>query len=81
MLNAARQALRTGIIVAEKDFISDKSIGYVEKTDVILFPDVAYDYVISYYSRLGKIFSEGLSWARDSFKLGQFALNQIEIKF
>lgn len=58
-LQAISQALRAGTIAASKDFINDKSIGYVEKTDVILFPDTAYDYVISCCSRLGNIFSEG----------------------
>ena len=74
-LQAIAQALRTGAIAASKNFISDKSIGYVEKTDVILFPDAAYDYVISYYSRLGKIFSEGKRTLWDKF----YSLNLIEV--
>lgn len=74
-LQAVSQALRTGFIAASKDFVADKSIGYVEKTDVILFPDAAYDYVISYYSRLGKIFSEGKRTLWDKF----YSLNLIEV--
>ena len=74
-LQAISQALRAGTIAASKNFISDKSIGYVEKTDVILFPDAAYDYVISYYSRLGKIFSEGKRTLWDKF----YSLNLIEV--
>lgn len=74
-LQAIVQALRTRDIAASKNFISDKNIGYVEKSDVILFPDAAYDYVISYYNRLGKIFSEGKRTLWDKF----YSLNLIEV--
>ena len=51
-------ALRTGVIAQNRECSIGKFIGYKDKSDVVLFPDEAYDYVIGYYNQLGKIFSE-----------------------
>lgn len=51
-------ALRTGVIAQSREYSTGKFIGYKDKSDVVLFPDETYDYVISYCNQLGKIFSE-----------------------
>ena len=74
-LQVIAQSLHTNAIATSKEYVGDQCIGYFEKNDVILLPDKAYDYVICYYNRLGKIFSEGKRALWDKF----YSLNLIEV--
>ena len=62
-LQAISQALRSGKIASSKSSYEDSYyvnhlIGYKDFPNMILYPDSAYDYVVDYYNRLGKVFTE-----------------------
>ena len=57
-LQAIEQATHTGGISQSKDVFYDSCFGFFDCGKLFLFPDAAYNHVITYYSRFGKIFTE-----------------------
>ena len=57
-LQAIVQATHTGGIAQSKDVLYDRHFGFFDCGKLFLYPDDAYNHVITYYSRFGKIFTE-----------------------
>ena len=79
-LQAISQALRSGKIAGNKSSYEEDScyvhfIGYKDFPNMILYPDSAYDYVINYYNRLGKDFTESPKALWDKF----YSLGLLEV--
>lgn len=79
-LQAISQALRSGKVAADKSSYEENScyvdfIGYKDFPNMILYPDSAYDYVVNYYSRLGKVFTESPKVLWDKF----YSLGLLEV--
>jgi len=79
-LQAISQALRSGKIAGNKSSYEEDScyvhfIGYKDFPNMILCPDSAYDYVINYYNRLGRVFTESPKALWDKF----YSLGLLEV--
>lgn len=74
-LQAIVQATHTGGISQSKDVFYESRFGFFDCGKLFLYPDAAYNYVITYYSRLGKMFTESPQnlWNK------LYALNLIEV--
>ena len=57
-LQAIAQATHTSGISQSKDVSYDSCFGFFDCGKLFLYPDAAYNYVTTYYSRFGKIFTE-----------------------
>lgn len=79
-LQAISQALRSGKIATDKNSYADSYyvnhlIGYKDFPNMILYPDSAYNYVVDYYNRLGKVFTESPKALWDKF----YSLGLLEV--
>ena len=74
-LQAIAQATHIGGIAQSKDVFYDRHFGFFDCGKLFLYPDAAYNHVITYYSRFGKIFtaSPQALWNK------LYALNLIEV--
>lgn len=74
-LQAIAQATRTSGISQSKDVFYESCFGFFDCGKLFLYPNSAYNYVITYYSRFGKIFTESPQALWNKF----YDLNLIEV--
>lgn len=74
-LQAIAQATHTGGISQSKDVFYESCFGFFDCEKLFLYPDAAYNHVIIYYSRFGKIFTESPQALWNKL----YALNLIEV--